>query len=49
MQVIRRLGRPGHSLLVHVDPGSPDVESLLRKLTFYHVSQTLANMPANIG
>ena len=24
-------------------------ESLVRKLTFYHVSQTLANMPANIG
>ena len=22
---------------------------LLRKLTFYHVSQKLANMPANIG
>ena len=24
-------------------------ETLLGKLTFYHVSQTLANMPANIG
>ena len=26
-----------------------NVSSLLRKLTFYHVSQTLANMPVNIG
>ena len=24
-------------------------QPLVRKLTFYHVSQTLANMPANIG
>ena len=25
------------------------IDSLVGKLTFYHVSQTLANMPANIG
>ena len=36
-------------LLAQWDEVIRNAYDLLRKLTFYHVSQMLANMPANIG